>query len=344
MIKRFISLLLVVSMTITLFTGCQKKNEKFQKSNFYFDTIINITVYEEEQQTYIDDCFKMASYYEKLFSATIADSDISRINANAGSFVEVQEETISLIQKALEFGTLSDGLFTISIGSLSKLWNISERIKTLDENRIADASYLPSDEAIQERLSHIGDSLIEIKDHQVRLIDSKTSIDLGGIAKGYIADQMKAYLVEKGVSSGIINLGGNVLTLSEKPDGSLYSIGIQKPFSATGESIGMIEVADKSVVSSGNYERYFKVDDKLYHHILNPKTGYPVENELYEVTIISDSSVDGDALSTTCFALGLEDGMKLIESLDGVEALFITNDYKIHTSSGIGKEISFKKI
>lgn len=344
MTKRFISILLLLTMTIGLFTGCQKSNEKVQKSNFYFDTIITVTLYDKEQETYIDDCFQLASYYEKLFSATIADSDVSRINANAGSFVEVDKETIYLIQKAMEFGILSDGLFTISIGPLSKLWNISERIKTLDENRIADASCVPSNEEIQERLSHIGDSLIEIKDHQVRLTDSNASIDLGGIAKGYIADQMKTYLVEKGVSSGIINLGGNVLTLSEKPDGSFYSIGIQKPFSATGESIGIIEVANKSVVSSGNYERYFKVEDKLYHHILNPKTGYPIENELYEVTIISDSSLDGDALSTTCFALGLEDGMKLIESLDGVEALFITSDYEIHCSSGIGTEIPFKKL
>lgn len=344
MTKRFISILLLLTMTLGVFTGCQKPNEKIQKSNFYFDTIITITLYDEEQETYIQDCFQLASRYEKLFSATVADSDISRINTNAGSFVEVDNETIYLIQKALEFGTLSNELFTITVGPLSKLWNISERIKTLDENREADASFIPSDETIQERLSHVGDSFIEINGNQIRLTDSKASIDLGGIAKGYIADQMKAYLVEKGVTSGIINLGGNVLTLSEKADGSWYSIGIQKPFSKTGESLGIIEVADKSVVSSGNYERYFKVNDQLYHHILNPKTGYPIQNELYEVTIISDSSLDGDALSTTCFALGLEKGMQLIESLDGVEALFITNDYKIHTSSGIGTKIPFQKI
>lgn len=344
MTKRFISILLLITLTLGLFTGCQKQPEKIQKSNFYFDTIITITLYDKEYEPYITDCFQMASYYEKLFSATIADSDVSRINANAGTFVDVDKETIYLLEKALEFGNLSNGLFTVSIGSLSKLWNISERIKTLDENRIADASFLPSEEAIQERLSYVGDSFIEINNSQVRLTDSNASIDLGGIAKGYIADQMKAYLVEKGVSSGIINLGGNVLTLSEKADGSWYSIGLQKPFANTGESIGIIEVTDKSVVSSGNYERYFKVDTVIYHHILNPKTGYPIENELYEVTIISDSSLDGDALSTACFALGLEEGMKLIESLDGVEALFITNDYKIHTTSGIGTEIPFKKI
>uniref|UniRef100_UPI004056F4D3 FAD:protein FMN transferase n=1 Tax=Agathobacter sp. TaxID=2021311 RepID=UPI004056F4D3 len=344
MMKRFTSILLLLSMTITLFTGCQKQVEKFQKSNFYFDTIITIIVYEKEYEAYIDDCFQLAAYYEKLFSATVADSDVSRINANAGSFVEVDRETTYLIEKAIEFGTLSNGLFTISIGPLSNLWNISEIIKTMDENRIADASYIPTETAIQERLSHVGDSLIELNGNLVRLTDSEAAIDLGGIAKGYIADRMKDYLVEKGVTSGIINLGGNVLTLSEKPDGSLYSLGVQKPFAETGESIAIIEAADKSVVSSGNYERYFLVDGRIYHHILNPKTGYPVENELYEVTIISDSSLAGDALSTTCFALGLEEGMKLIESLENTEAIFITNDYEIHTSSGIGTEIPFKEM
>ena len=341
--KRCIPLLLILTIILGFFTGCQKQQE-ITKFNFYFDTIIQITLYDKKHETYINDCFQLASHYEKLFSATISDSDISRINANAGNFVEVNEETIYLIQKALEFGKLSNGTFTVSIGALSKLWNISELIKTMDNNRVADNSYIPSEETIQERLSHIGDSLIEINGNQVRLTDTKASIDLGAIAKGYIADQMKAYLVEQGVTSGIINLGGNVLTLSENRNGSLFQIGIQKPFSNTVKEIAIIKVADKSVVSSGNYERYFKVEDKIYHHILNPKTGYPVENELSQVTIISDSSLDGDALSTTCFALGLKDGMKLIESLDGIEAIFITNDYELHYSSGIGTEIPFKEL
>ena len=342
--RRWIPLLLVLTMTIGLFTGCKRQDEPIQKSNFYFDTIITIILYDKKQETYINDCFQLASHYENLFSATISESDISRINANAGNFVEVNEETIHLLKKALEFGKLSDGAFTVTIGALSKLWNISEIIKTMDDTRMADDSYIPSQEAIQERLSHIGDSLIEINGNQVRLTDPNASIDLGAIAKGYIADQMKTYLVKQGVTSGIINLGGNVLTLSKKSNGSFYRIGIQKPFSNTGESVAIIDVADKSVVSSGNYERYFKVEHKIYHHILNPKTGYPVENELSEVTIISDSSLDGDALSTTCFSLGLKDGMELIESLDGIEAIFITNDYELHYSSGIGTEIPLEKL
>ena len=123
------------------------------------------------------------------------------------------------------------------------------------------------------------------------------------------------------------------MTLGGKPDGSSFRIGLQKPFSQSGEILGILPVSDQSIVTSGNYERYFKKDGVLYHHILDPSTGYPVQNNLYQVTIISDQSVDGDALSTTCYALGLEEGMKLIQSLDGVEAIFVTDDYTIHKSS-----------
>lgn len=165
------------------------------------------------------------------------------------------------------------------------------------------------------------------------LTDSKAKLDLGGIAKGFIADKMKAYLQSKKITSGIINLGGNVLTVGEKSDGSDYTVGIQKPFDESGEPICTVKVKDKSVVTSGIYERYYRVDGKLYHHILDTTTGYPVNNNLYSVTIISDSSCDGDALSTTCFALGIDKAKELINSLSGVEAIFVTDDYSIITTS-----------
>lgn len=128
-----------------------------------------------------------------------------------------------------------------------------------------------------------------------------------------------------------------MLALGSKPDGSDYNIGIQKPFAQNGEAITSVKIKDQSVVSSGIYERYFKVSDKIYHHILDPKTGYPYENDLLGVSIVCDSSTEADALSTTCFAMGLDDGLKYIEGIKGAEALFITDDYKIHYSSGFPK-------
>ena len=160
-----------------------------------------------------------------------------------------------------------------------------------------------------------------------------------GFAKGYIADRLKDYLVSQDVKSAIINLGGNVLCIGEKTDNSAFKIGIQKPFADRSETIAVMDIRDKSVVSSGIYERCFEQDGTLYHHLLNPKTGYPYDNGLIAVTIISDQSVDGDALSTTCFALGLEDGMKLAESLDDVQAFFVTSDYEIHYTRDFQKKI-----
>jgi thiamine biosynthesis lipoprotein len=155
-------------------------------------------------------------------------------------------------------------------------------------------------------------------------------IDLGGIAKGYIADRLKEYLVGEGVTGGIIDLGGNILCIGGKTEQEDFKIGIRQPFADRNETIASVSIRDKSVVSSGVYERYIQTEDgKIYHHILDPRTGYSYENGLLGVTIISDKSVDGDGLSTTVFALGLEDGMKLVESLDGVEAAFVTEDEKV---------------
>ena len=173
---------------------------------------------------------------------------------------------------------------------------------------------------------------VQVEGNTVTLKDPNSAIDLGGIAKGYIADKLKEYLESEGIKHAIINLGGNVLTLGGKLNGEPFRIGIQKPFDESGAPITSVEATDLSVVSSGNYERYFEVDGKIYHHILNPKTGMPYDNHLYGVTILSKTSVDGDALSTVCYSLGLEKGMELIKSLDGVEALFITDDYKLHDS------------
>ena len=171
-----------------------------------------------------------------------------------------------------------------------------------------------------------------MKDNTVRLTDPHAAIDVGGIAKGYIADRVKEYLKKQGVKHAIINLGGNVLAMGGRLDGSDYNIGIQKPFDNAGEPITSVRISSKSVVTSGTYQRYFEAGGKLYHHILDPHTGLPCENNLHSVTIITDSSLTADALSTTCFLLGLDKSLQLIDQLDNVDAVFITKDNKIHYS------------
>lgn len=321
-----------------LFTGCGRKNQSpVSKSGFYFNTVITVTIYQPVSENVLDDCFALAADYESLFSNTIPESDVSRINAAGGKPVAVSEETIDLLNAGISYGELSGGKFDITIGKLSALWDISTKALLKE----TDASMIPDAKEIADACETIDYHSIQINGTEVSLTNPDTQLDLGGIAKGYIADRMKEFLNEKGITSGFINLGGNFLALGPKQDGSAYTIGIQKPFDENGVSIATVKVTDETVVSSGIYERYFTANDVLYHHILDVATGYPYQNDLLGVTIITDSSIDGDALSTTCFSLGLADGMALVERLPDTEAIFITDDYKLHTSSGIGSKIPF---
>ncbi|MCC8044916.1 MAG: FAD:protein FMN transferase [Clostridiales bacterium] len=203
-----------------------------------------------------------------------------------------------------------------------------------DSESSEGSSLIPSTEEIEEALSHIDYQNVAVDGTTVTLSDPEAEIDLGGIAKGYIADQLEEYLLSCNIESALINLGGNVQTVGTKPDGSAWKIGIQKPFGSSSDIIAVIACTGESVVTSGTYERYFEVNGVIYHHILDPKTGYPTDNGLTSVTILADSSTQCDALSTSCFVLGLEDGTDLIESLDQVEAMFITEDGTMYRTSG----------
>lgn len=337
MYKKTIFFFTLLLLTCSFLTGC---GEPVSKSGFYFDTVITVTLYDTSKENVLEGCFDLAKQYEGYFSNTLPDSDISKINNANGMPVTVHDETITLLEKGIAYGKLSDGAFDITIGKLSDLWDIS--LKALLEE--TDASMIPQDDEIAAALSTVDYTCVKINGNEVTLTNPDAKLDLGGIAKGYIADRMKEYLLENGVKSALINLGGNVLTVGTKPDGSPFTIGVQYPFKDDGSSIASVQIRDATVVSSGIYERYFKVDDTLYHHILDTRTGYPYDNHLLGVTIITKDSVDGDALSTICFSLGLEEGMALIEHTEGTEALFITDDYKIHVSSGMGTDVPFEKL
>lgn len=337
--KKFITILTSLCLFVGLLSGCVFPTSKNEVSNsgFYFNTIINITLYNTNNSKLIDDCFDIAHKYENMFSNTIPESDISKINDNAGiKSVKVNPETIELLNSAIKYCELSNGKFDITIGKLSELWNISKISQSIknDEN-ITDDSVIPKESDILALVNHINFHNIIIDSNSVYLSDSDAKIDLGGIAKGFVADKMKEYLLENGINSAIINLGGNVLTIGSNSNGNSFNVGIQKPFNKSGEIITKISVISKSVVTSGIYERYYKVDDVIYHHLLDSKTGYPINNNLLSVTIISDSSTEGDALSTICFSLGLDEGMNLINQTDNIEAIFITDDYELHYSDGL---------
>lgn len=322
--------LLLLSLTaLFLSAGCGRR-EPITKTAFYFDTIIQITLYDDSKGTLIDDCFQMADAYEKLLSRTIPGSEIDQINHSNGQAVTVSDDTIALVEKGISYYELSGGAFDLTLGEVSSLWDIS-----------GNPGSIPSPDEIAEALSHVGMDAVTVQGNQITLKDPLASLDLGGIAKGYIADKMKESLNEQGVTEGIINLGGNVLTLGPKSDGSPYVVGIQRPFSQEGALLLSVEITDGTVVSSGVYERYFQLEDTIYHHILDPKSGYPYDNGLYSVSILCKSSADADALSTTCFGLGLTEGLALIETLPDTEAVFITDSYQVVVSSGMGEKIPY---
>ena len=291
-------------------------------TGMYFDTVVTVEAWGADSDT-LEHCMEMCETYEQMLSAHIETSEISAINQAEGQPVTVSEETAELIKLGCSYGRLSEGRFDITIAPASNLWDFHD----------SENASLPDARELSEAVSHVDYRCVQVDGCTVTLTDPEAAIDLGGIAKGYIADRMKEYLEKEGVEHALINLGGNMLAVGGRYDGTDFRIGIQKPFAQTGTVLASVSVSDKSVVSSGNYERYFKLDGRIYHHILDPDTGYPADTGLYQVTIISDSSVQGDALSTTCFLLGLDKGMELIQSLDGVEAVFVTDDMEIHVSS-----------
>lgn len=315
--KRLLLSFLLVN--ILMLTGCSfKTQEPISKTGIYFDTVIQIDIYDSNDTKLLDQCFEYCESFEQTISRTIETSEIYQINHAKGNPVEVSDVTLELLQKGIEYGDLTNGKFDITIAPLMELWDFKNNTENIPEH--AD---------IEEALSHVNYKNIVIDGNKVSLEDPSACIDLGGIAKGYMADCLKEYLIHEGIESALINLGGNILTIGAKPDGTPFNLGIQKPFDKQGSAITSVKVTDSSVVSSGVYERYFEVDDTLYHHIIDTATGYPCDNKLRGVTILSKESVDGDALSTSCFVLGLENGKKLIESLDGIEAIFITENYEL---------------
>ena len=320
-----LSVLLILTLTILILNGCTKKFSPYSKTDILLDTVVRITVYSEKDSNKLDDIFLFIEKLESTLSLYKDGSDFVKIKNQAyPDGVNISDDAISIIKKSIYYSELSGGLFDISSGPLIDLWSIGS-----PEERI------PQQSEIETVLDYIDYKKIHIEGNMVFLENENMYLNTGAIAKGYIADKIKEKMLDMDIENGIINLGGNVLTIATKPDGKGYRIGIQDPDTLRGDHLAIVTLNDSSVVSSGDYERYFIVDNIRYHHILNPFTGYPENNNLRAVSILSKNSIDGDALSTTIFLMGLVDGINLIESIDDVEAIFITKDKQLYLTSGI---------
>lgn len=322
-ISIFIGFLLVLLMV-----SCSKKPVEPQaESLLMLGTVCRITIYDHPSEKAFSAAFARIKEIEDKMSLHKDSSEIALVNAKAGlEPVKVSEDTFDVIQEALKVAQFSGGAFDPTIGPIVQAWDIG-----------GAQPRKPSQEEIDGLLPLIGYErlVLDEQNRTVFLKDPGMVLDLGGIAKGYAADEVARVLREQGVQSAIVNLGGNVLTLGKKPDGSLWKIGVQDPEADRGNFIMIVSLDDTSLVTSGPYERFLEVDGKVYHHILDTKTGYPVDTDFTSVSILTHSSFIADALSTTVFALGYEKGMALINSMDDVEGIFFDKEYRISLSDGL---------
>lgn len=295
--------------------------EEYTLNDFYFDTVVSIRFDAGENgDDLTDGCRSICDEIEHIFSRTSEESELYAVNHRDSDRVEVSAPLAEVVQTGLDYYRISDGRFDITIAPVAELWDFH-----------GDDPALPQEEEIQNALRKVDGSSVHVEKEgdawYLTFDHPDTMLDLGGLAKGYAADRLTEYLKSQGVTSGLVNLGGNVAAIGAKADGSPWKVGIQKPFD-TG-IIDKKEVTGQSVVTSGVYERCFEKDGTLYHHILDPATGYPVSNGLWGVTIISDSSLQGDALSTVCLLIGQEEAMDLIRQTDGVQAVFVDDRLQV---------------
>jgi thiamine biosynthesis lipoprotein len=304
---------------------------KETRTDLLLGTTVGVTIYGRVNDGVFDQVFERVAEIEAKMSTSeddYDDTELLRVNASAGiAPVEVSPDTFFVIEQALSIGEMTGGAFDVSVYPVVKLWGIgTEGAQVPAQADIAAATALVDYRKVEA----------DPENRTIYLPEPGMGIDVGGIAKGYAADEAARILREAGVEHGLLDFGGNILTIGTKPDGSAWRIGIQVPDQSRGEYLGIASVVNLAVVTSGTYERFFVEDGVRYHHIIDTATGYPVRNGLESVTIITEESITADALSTSVFALGLEDGYRFVLEHEGVEALFVTSDKQLYMTPGFG--------
>ncbi|MCA6973244.1 FAD:protein FMN transferase [Pectobacterium carotovorum] len=278
-------------------------------------------------ETAVRQVFQRIKQLEDQLTVNRAQSEVMSINHAAGKeYVSVSPVVFELIKRAKAVSLIENSGFNVAIGPVVKLWKIG-----------FSGSTVPDQASIQRALAltHPERIILREQDCAVLLESAGMEIDLGAIAKGYIADIVRDVLHQHAIQDALINLGGNVLAIGSAltDEQGLWSVGLQKPFADRDSLLGIIKVKNKSVVTSGVYERFFTVDDHIYHHILDPRTGYPLDNELHSVTVISNDSLDGDIYTTLLYGMGVNAGIEFLQDQPDIEAIFVTKNREIIFSS-----------
>lgn len=324
--KKYLLIISFLVITLVFLTACTDQNKlpKAEDSAFLMDTLVQMRAHGEKAETAVEESMKRIREIENLMSKTIETSDIYKLNNNPEKELELDSESMKVLNKAEEYAEMTAGDFDPTIGALVELWGIGTK-----------EAAVPSESELKSALARTGYQYLQLYEESAVITKPGVKLDLGGIAKGYAAEEVKKVVEKYDIEHAFVNLGGNVLVIGDKVDGSPWKIGIQDPREGRGNVMAIVDAVDLTIVTSGNYERYFEEDGKLYHHIIDPKTGYPAENNLLSVSIISENSFDADALSTAVYVMGLKKGMNFIKNMEDIDVMFITEDLDVYLSSGL---------
>lgn len=318
------AILLSLSLILTACSNGKDEIKTAEDNAFLMDTLVQMRAHGENADIAVEESMVRIKEIESLMSKTIETSDIYQLNNNPKQKVEIDQQSLNVLKKAKNYAEITQGDFDLTIGALVDLWGIG-----------TENASVPVQNEIEKALANTGYQYLKLYDDSAEITKAGVKLDLGGIAKGYAAEEVKKIVEKNNIEHAFVNLGGNVLVIGDKPDGSPWKIGIQDPREGRGNVMAIIDAVDLTIVTSGNYERYFEENGKLYHHIIDPKTGYPAENNLLSVSIISQNSFDADALSTAIYVMGLERGMNFIEDIEDVDVMFITEELDVYLSSGL---------
>lgn len=308
-------------------TGCGGEKEVSSQSSqvFAMDTVMLLTVYGDQAQQGLDQAEQTIQKLEKLWSATDETSEIWALNHSGGNWVELSEDTREILSRGLELCALTDGALDLTAYSAVQAWGFP-----------TGAYRVPNEGELEQLVGTIDYTQVELDDNQARLPEDM-SLDLGAVAKGRLGEVLSQDLKELGVTSALLELGGNIQTVGTKPDGSRWRVGIQDPNSQEGGYLAIVEVADQAVVTSGDYQRYFEQDGQTYCHIMDPATAAPADSGVDSVTIVGSDGTVCDALSTALFVMGEEEGAQFWKDhpeLD-FEAIFVSQDGTIAVTEGL---------
>ncbi|MDL2280868.1 FAD:protein FMN transferase [Selenomonadales bacterium OttesenSCG-928-I06] len=331
--RKKIALIMIISLSLVLLSGCKKEAKPYVTTQFAMDTVIEITAYGDNAKIATDQALAEFKRIESLTNQFAKNSQISQINQAAGEYpVVVDKDVIEMIKTANDRAKKLDGALDITIGPLTKLWSVGKK-----------GDFVPSDEEIAELLDLVDYKLIIIDENEstVYLPKKGMRLDLGAVAKEYGTLKICNILKQNNITSALINAGGNIRTIGTRPDGTPWRIGIQDPRNPD-KIAAIITLTNWNMLeTSGDYQRFFEKDGIRYSHILNPKTGKQ-PNEVMSVTVISNSENNNYMLATSLFVLGPEKGKELIKQFPDTEAVWITSNKDIITTDGLGNELTQK--